>query len=137
MLDLARGNFPSELIFKMPDVMIKQFSQLYPREKRTELVLILDDEYRSKYVNIIAPNQKTKDMIELDLANYETNQVLKEKVLENKDALMQEFILHCRKQISTNPSHLKELQPLLIEWLDSFQMNEKAQDQKDVLKIAA
>jgi hypothetical protein len=137
ILELARNFFPSELVFSIPDQMLKSFVQAFPREKRPELVLILDGEVKQKFIDIIAPNEKSRDMLTLDLEKFETDTNLKKKVLDNKDTLMKEFIDHCRKQIRSNPSHLKDLEPVLATWMTSLGVTLGSQKENANLRLAA
>ncbi len=120
VLEIVRNFFPSELMFKMPDVMLKSFVQTFPREKRPEMVLVLEGEDKQKFMDVIAPNQKSRDMLNLDLEKFESNETLLSKVMESKESLLKEFTDHCRKQIRANPSHLKELEPIIAEWIASL-----------------
>lgn len=135
VLDIARNFFPSELLFKMPDLMLKSFVQTFPREKRPEMVLILEGKDKQKFMDVIAPNQKSRDMLNLDLEKFESNKASLNKVMENKESLLKEFTDHCRKQIRANPSHLKDLEPIIAEWIASLGI--KFDENEPSLRIVA
>ncbi len=120
LLTLAQKHFPSELIFKVPDAMMKSFVQTYPRERRAELVMILNESVKEKFIAIIAPNEKSRDMLNLDIEKLENNPLQKKRIENTRDMMLKDFFDHCRKQIKTNPSFLKELEPVLKNWLVSL-----------------
>jgi hypothetical protein len=121
LLEVARNYFPAELVFKIPDSLMKNFVQNYSREKRPELVLVMDEgPLKTQFIDTIAPNLKSKDMLNLELERLERNEVVKNRLMENKEVVMKEFVDHCRKQIRSNPVYLKDLEPVLSEWLGGF-----------------
>jgi hypothetical protein len=134
LIETARNYFPSELVFAVPDSMMKNFAQAMPREKRPELVFLLDGPTKDKFVSVIAPNEKSQDMLWLEIEKIERDSERKAMLLENRDIVLKEYVETCRKTLRSNSSYLKELEPLLSEWMKGL-TQEKGQ--KSPVKLAA
>ena len=135
VIDLAKRNIPFDIVFKMPDQLIKNLIQSYPREKRPEVVFMVEDGRKDWIKSIIAPNQKSQDMLSLDLEKYTNNPDLNKRITENLTTVQQEFLDHCRKQIKLNPALQKDLEHVIVTWMNSFGVDSNQNDSN--LKLAA
>lgn len=120
VVDLAKRNLPYDILFTMPDVLMKNFIQSYPREKRPEIFYMAEDDKKDWIKNLIAPNQKSQDMLSLDLEKYQTNSSLNERITVGIDQVKKDFLDHCRQQIKQNPSLQRDLEPVILNWMESF-----------------
>ncbi len=135
VVDLAKRNLPYDILFTMPDTLMKNFIQSYPREKRPEIFYMVEDDKKDWIKNLIAPNQKSQDMLSLDLNKYQTNPTLNERITVHLSLVKQDFLDHCRRQIKQNPSLQRDLEPVIVSWMESFGVVPEAKTPE--LKMAA
>ena len=74
-------------------------------------------------------------MLSLDLEKYTNNPDLNKRITENLTTVQQEFLDHCRKQIKLNPALQKDLENVIVTWMNSFGVDSNQNDSS--LKLAA
>lgn len=116
---IAMDYFPAVLVPVIPDKILKGFLQQYPMKQKIELVSMLKDDLRERFVNLFAPQgSKSSDMLQLELEKIETDLEVQRKIRETPDLIWKEFVDYARKNIRADKSNAGEYENIVTQWTE-------------------
>lgn len=121
LVNIGTELFPAALILELPVGFIKSILSAYPLEKRVRMLYSLDDETRTFFMNIIAPQgSKAADMIEVEFEKIESNSLEAEKIQADSSAIWFEFVTFARKEIKADTTYARDVSELVYAWADDM-----------------
>jgi hypothetical protein len=118
---MAKENFPSELVSKMPKAFLKKNLQAYDKDQRVVLLASLDGEVKSNLINSFAEEgSAAREMLDLEFEEIESNQVAQAKIANRKEELWKEFVLHTRTVVKDDQVHSSDFDMIIQTWIDEL-----------------
>lgn len=130
---IAKKFIPAEIIASLSTELIGELIEYYTMSKKTELVAsIEDEELKQKIIDSFAPAGSTaKEMLSIELENYESDLNLVKHIKENKDSIWQEYIDHCRKHLSEDVKFEERKDQLVKDWVSAKKGKEPNSDTQE------
>lgn len=115
---LAKDHFPSFLIKNLSEQLTESLLSSYPIKKKAELFYILDEQTREHFYECLGEAGDTaKEMIQIELDNFESNEVASKDLEKRSTLIWEEFVGHSRKKISITYESNTELQEVIRNWM--------------------
>src|SRR5690606_37507823 len=109
---------------ELPVPFLKTVLSSYPLEKKIKMLLSVDEETRSIFMDIFAPEgSKANDLVMIEFESYERDEREMEKIAENAPKHWHDFVLYTRAEIKKDKTYSKEISDLLEEWSSEFETN--------------
>ncbi|OFZ35731.1 MAG: hypothetical protein A2504_09005 [Bdellovibrionales bacterium RIFOXYD12_FULL_39_22] len=121
--EVARENFPGELINRLSEDVVRKILMKYKRDQRVEFLLSLDDAEREFYLSVFGDkNSKMRSFIEADMELILENESKVSTIKSFKEKIGRAFIQFFRKELSIDESASPEIDRIIDDWI-----GEKAQ----------
>ncbi|EQC45238.1 hypothetical protein M899_3157 [Bacteriovorax sp. BSW11_IV] len=122
----ALSNFPAALISELPVPFLKSVLSSYPLEKKVKMLLSVDEEIRTIFMEIFAPEgSKANDLIMIEFESYERDESEMDKITENASKYWHDFVLYTRNEINKDKTYSKEISDLLETWSQDMEVTKK------------
>lgn len=117
IMEVAKKNFPSELIMDLPSSLIKEVVQSYPMAKRIELIHSRPIEVQDSLVDILAEKgTPAREMLDMELENIARDPSNSASIKSREEEIWQEFVKATRSTLSKNASYAGFTDQLVKEW---------------------
>jgi hypothetical protein len=127
VFEVARANFPSELVMQLPAPFLKEVINAYPMTKRVELLHSRDEETRSTLMDILADKgSPARDMIDMELENLARDPARGGAIEAQSEEIWQEFVKFSRVNLSKNASYASFAEKVVREWSQKLGQSLKA-----------
>ncbi len=121
LIKIALEHFPAVLVPVLPDKILKSALQQYPMGQKIELVSMLKDDLREKFVGLFAPKgSKASDMLTLELEKIENDLTIQKKIRETPDVVWKEFIDYTRKIVRNDKINASDYNNMVTQWADKI-----------------
>lgn len=119
-LEVAANKFtPAEVIQALDSEIIGELIEYYTMSKKTELIASLENEdLKQRIISSFAPEGSTaKEMLMLELENYDTDLALQKHIKENRADIWQRYVNHCRKYLTEDVKFEEKRIELVKKWV--------------------
>ena len=121
-LEIVANKFiPAAIIHDLESVVIGELIELYTMSKKTELIASLEDEsLKERIIVSFAPEGSTaKEMLMLELENYDSDLTLQKHIKENRSDIWQQYVNHCRKMMTSKVKFDESREQMVKDWVAS------------------
>ena len=119
LLELAEGQFPSELIPSLPIDILRRAMNTIPIVKRAEIYLSQKGERRDFILNLF-PEGKNREILLEEVENIELDPTRLSTIERNTDKNWKLFIQSVRGLLQRDESLKPILDPIVVQWIDQL-----------------
>lgn len=117
IIDVAKKNFPSELILSLPGTFIKEVIQSYPVAKRVELIYSRSSELKLTLLDMVAEKgTPARDLMDMELENVKNDPTSSASIEGQAEEIWFEFVKSCRHFLTKNAGYAGLCDQLIKEW---------------------
>lgn len=117
IMEVAKKNFPSELVLDLPAPLLKEIIQSYPMSKRIDLLHSRPEDIRVNLLDMVAENgSPARDMLDMELENIKRDAARSASIESRADEIWQDFVKNTRITLSKNASYNSTTLALIKEW---------------------
>jgi hypothetical protein len=118
---MAKENFPSDLIPRLPGAFLKKNLQEYDKDQRVLLLASCDEEVRDVLMSAFAEEgSAAREMLDLEFEEIENNQIAQAKIANQKDDLWKAFVIHTRTQVKGDEEFKTDIDLIITGWVDEL-----------------
>ena len=117
IVEVAKRNFPSELILALPGQFIKEVIQSYPVAKRVELIYSRSSDLKMTMLDMVAEKgTPARDLMDMELENVKNDPTTAASIEGQAEEIWFEFVKSCRHFLSKNTAYAGLCDQLIKEW---------------------
>ncbi len=117
--DVSKEFFPTELIQRLPEDVIRKILMKYPRKQRVEFLLSISEADREFYLSVFGTeSSKMRSFIEADISVVRENLTLMKSIKNFKDRIGRSFTHFFRTELKLDESVLSDIEKIIDEWID-------------------
>ena len=117
IMEVARKNFPSELILSLPGQFLKEVMQSYPVAKRVELIYSRSMELKLTLLDMMAEKgTPARDLMDMELENVKNDPTTAASIEGQAEEIWFEFVKSCRQFLAKNAAYNGLTDQLIKEW---------------------
>jgi hypothetical protein len=121
---VAIEHYPSSLITKLNESILKDTLEDYNFEKRASLFLAMSKTESSKLINIFAKEGSLpRQMIEIEMNRLKDDLLFNKSLKENKDQFWEDFVRFTREKIANSLEYQELVDESLTEWASEILEN--------------
>lgn len=116
LTQITKSFFPSRLIMKVKDSVLKEFCQVVSTQEKAEFLIAVSDSDKEFWQQTIAPEgSKIKEAIDLELSSMESNENLVNNIHRNSDNIQFKFYNSLRDFLANH--YPKEMTEITAAWV--------------------
>src|SRR5690606_8170863 len=100
LVNTAKRCLPGQLIFELPEEVLKAILQDYPMEKKVEFIAILNSEQRRKIMGCYPKGSNGREMLEMELEVVESDEFRVQRLKRNANAITKDFTAFAREVLN-------------------------------------
>lgn len=117
IMEVAKNNFPSELILSLPGQFLKEVIQSYPVSKRVELIYSRSMELKLTLLDMLAEKgTPARDLMDMELENVKNDPTTAASIEGQSEEIWFEFVKSCRNFLNKNTAYAGLTDQLIKEW---------------------
>lgn len=122
MIDrLSAQYFPAFLVTQLAPDVIKDFFLMLSNVKRAELVVSQATDARQVFLAAAGePGKKLRDILDLEVAELESDEDTKEKITHTQEKIWMEFVKVVRQNLKTDAKYVKAAKAVLNDWTEKL-----------------
>lgn len=117
---MAKQYYPSFLIKELPQGTLQTLLSNYPNQKKAQLIYTLDEAIKEYFLSSLGePGSTIREMIEIEMENFELDSASAAKVTSQKEVIWEEFVGHARRIINTTFEAQPEYLEVINQWIET------------------
>lgn len=117
LIDAASSLFPSELILKLSDSILKEIILSLPMGKRIELLYSRTPDLRERLLDIVAEaGTPARDLMDMEMQSIDSDTSKQDSILSRQDDIWFDFVKLVRTTINKNYTYKKIAGDIIEKW---------------------
>lgn len=119
LIEIARSQFPSEIIIELPKDLLKRAFTTLPLISRAEFIISQKPD-RQQFLMELVGEGKNREVIEEEFDNIQTDQLRVVSLQRTSEKYWKQYVRIVRSMIQKDESLQTELFPILSKWADKI-----------------
>jgi hypothetical protein len=119
LIEIARSQFPSEIIIELPKDLLKRAFTTLPLISRAEFIISQKPD-RQQFLMELVGEGKNREVIEEEFDNIQTDQLRVVSLQRSSEKYWKQYVQIVRSMIQKDESLQTELFPILSKWADKI-----------------
>ncbi len=121
LTQIALDCFPSSLVEKLPEDILKNLLIQYPMSKKVTLILSMEENRREHFVSLFAPvGSKALDVLELEIEKTQGDIRIMRDISDDPSMFWNEFVYYVRNFIKNDQNNQNIFENLVTTWAQAL-----------------
>lgn len=117
---------PNDLLGDLPDSIYKACIEAMPIDTQVQYFIAQEDRKDFYLDRFASKGSKSREMIDIEINGLMRNEIMTRKIIERKALIDQDFLKIVRGYLATHPETQKDVQPMMITWLESIKKEDSS-----------
>lgn len=120
LTSMIKSFLPAKLIPQLEDKELKKILDRLPQTLLVNMLTVLEEDVSQKYLELVAPSGKKREMLDLEISNITSNELLHAKMKKNKAVTEREFISTVRNIVARDAEIQDEIEPMIKQLSEQY-----------------